>query len=172
MQILDKRETTEYFERKLSGRLKAKIDSFGDRDLVKVFPGKIFVVYRQEWNHTNQAIELKVLSTLQVMAICANDKGLYINFLDMRTYQTCEISYTPQLLCGYDVFAAIPGSCMVSKTVKIRRGGYTYEDVSCTMLVKQETSPMRDSLDVTHLLGLDIFEKRFPGQYEEAVAES
>jgi arginine repressor len=157
-QFLSREEIQEYFIDQLPVTERTLYQQFGNLGLYRVFNGKLFVIYTLTPNKTVPTI----ISNLRVTAINIVEDNLTVSVLDLKTGKSCQVSYLPELLCGYDVFATIPSECMVMKVVKKNDDGSTFDaGLTAGLLLKHRMKPEFKKAGYVYCLGLSEFRRLF-----------
>jgi hypothetical protein len=148
--VLDKFETTNYFEGK--AEYVELLKSFNDRNIVKVTPGKDFVLFERT------TTGYRVHDILTVNHINMDEDGVWLDIEGLYTGKLPAVGYTPTPVFVEEraVFLSVPSSVKVELRVTECNGGYV-EEVSAAMLVKHRHSPLHDRLNELQLLSLDLF---------------
>jgi hypothetical protein len=131
---------------------------FGDLSISRVFHGKLLVVY----NLLNGSNVPNIITNLRVVSINLVENDIVLGFLDLKVGKICEISYMPQLLCGYDVFASVPSECMVTKVLKDAGDGHVIDTgLSAGVLLRHRVKPAFKSAGYIYCQGLADFQRLF-----------
>ena len=136
--ILERNEISKYYIEQMSQDEQRHYAQFGDLAIVRVFHGKLLVVY----NILSGSAVPNILTNLRVTGINIVNKDVVLDVLDLKVGKTCSVSYIPELLCGYDVFAMVPSECMVSKILKENADGSAMDvGLSAGLLLRHRTKP-------------------------------
>lgn len=156
--FLEQDRTNDYFAEQLSFDEQRHYKQFGDLSIIRVFHGKLLVVY----NLLSGGRVPNILTNLKVTDIDIVNKNVVVDFLDMKTGKTCQVSYIPELLCGYDVFAMVPSKCMVTKVLKEVDSGYVLDaGLSAGLLLRHRSKPAFKNPGYVYCLGLAEFRQMF-----------
>jgi len=156
--FLERNEISNYYAEQMSFDEQRRFEQFGDLSIVRVFHGKLLVVY----NVLSGSKVPNILTNLRVTGIDIVNKDVVLDFLDLKTGKTCQVSYIPEQLCGYDVFAMVPSECMVTKILKESDAGHVLDvGLSAGLLLRHRSKPAFKNTGYVYCLGLADFHQMF-----------
>lgn len=164
-EFLSREEINDYWVDQLSLDEQTKYNEFGDMALIRVFIGKLFVVYTLIHGSTIP----EIITNLRVTSVNIVEGDVTLTFLDLKTGDSCKISYLPELLCGYDIFAAVPSDCLISKVLKKNRDNSTFDaGLSAGVLLRHRMKPEFLRFGYVYCIGLSDFQRLFGNVAREA----
>jgi len=156
--FMTREEIQEHLVDQLSWDEQELYQQFIDLSLNRVFIGKIFVIYTLPMVGSVP----DVISNLRVTAVNIVEGDIVVSVLDLKTGATSKISYLPELLCGYDIFASVPSECMVMKVFKKNgRGDVIDGGLTAGLLIRHRMKPEFKRTGFVYCLGLSDFKRMF-----------
>ena len=156
--FLSRDEIRDYYADQLSMDELESYKQFGDLDIVRVFHGKLFIVY----NLLRRGDSPNILAVLRIVGIRIVENNLYVDVLDLKTGKNCRIGYMPELLCGYDIFASVPSECLVTKVLKKLDNGTVLDvGLSAGLLFRHRMRPEFKNPGYMYCSGMSEFSRLF-----------
>lgn len=150
-----------------SKKMYDKWTSLRSENIMKIFPGRSFVVYKKN----GRRIIVKAAYTVSKIAM--DGSGLAIMFKELLTEKSLAVGCTPVMLehDGQFVFFSVPVRAKVERTfrtdTRLKYNGAVHESMTTGMVIKQEVNPYNNEQD-DKLMVIDYQE--FIAKYGKEIA--
>lgn len=147
----------------------AKYDfsDFSYRQIVKVWPGQYFAIYRYDEDVVNPII----LTQIKILDILAGEQGVCINMIDCKTHDLYRVGHVPSLACGYEVGVAAPQRAYIERTIKEIETGQVFYGVSTGLVILMRNDPTNCTPDIDYMCDWYALKTRFTteGSYYDEI---
>lgn len=130
--------------------------SFRHKQIVKIWPGQYFAVYRYDDCGVDPIIQAKI----KILGFTLSEEGLCCQMIDCKTNTLYRVGNVPTLACGYEVGVAIPQRVSLERTIK-QVGSATHYGLAAGMLVMHRKDPDNTDFDVDLLSDWYFLKSRF-----------
>ena len=121
--------------------------SFRHTQIVKIWPGQYFGIYRYD----DDAVNPIILAKTKIINIGADDNGVNVQMIDCKTNDLYRFSHVPSLACGYEIGVGVPQRAYIERTIKQIENGAVYYGVSTGMLLIHRSDPDDCEADVDYI---------------------
>lgn len=140
--------------------------NFQHTQIVKIWPGQMFGIYRFD----EDAINPIILAKVKIINIGADDSGVNVQLIDCKSNDLYKITHVPSLACGYEVGIGVPQRAYVERTIKQIENGNIYYGVSTGMLLIHRSDPENCETDIDYMSDWYQLRRKFTddGAYVQA----